>query len=153
MKRHLFVVLAMVTVAARPFSAQNPKAAMGFDQEKTAHHFVLTPTGGLIDVDVNETTDSGSLGLVRTHLRAIAREFANGVFDAPFLTHAEVPPGVPALQRLRASITYRFEETEKGGRVRIVASAPDAVHAVHEFLSYQIKEHKTGDQTTHPASK
>ena len=56
-----------------------------------------------------------------------------------------MPAGVPALQQLRASLTYRYEDTADGGRVRISASDPDARAGVHAFLRYQIVEHNTGD--------
>lgn len=124
---------------------QRGNQAMGFDQEKTTHHFALTANGGLIQVDVNDASDHANRDLIRTHLREISREFVNGVFDKPFQTHADVPPGAPTMQRLRASITYTFEQTDSGGRVRIVTSTPEALAAVHEFLRYQIKEHRTGD--------
>jgi hypothetical protein len=39
-------------------------------------------------------------------------------------------------------------ETPKGGRVNIVTTDAAALGAVHEFLKYQIVEHKTGDSTT-----
>jgi hypothetical protein len=33
---------------------------MGFDQNKTTHHFTLTKTGGIIQVQANDPTDSAS---------------------------------------------------------------------------------------------
>src|SRR5262245_50622482 len=95
-------------------------AAMGFDQDAVTHHFVLTGDGGTIEVRVREAKDRTSLDAIRTHLTAIAEGFAAGRFDEPQATHGEVPPGVPDMQRLRAAITYRFESTAAGGRVRIV---------------------------------
>lgn len=168
--RLVLIALVMVTLASQASNAQHPSMppgmtheehlaqvrkdaemkqrgnqAMGFDQDKTTHHFVLTATGGLIQVEVNDPTDLTSRDLIRTHLREISSEFGNGVFDKPFETHAEVPPGVPTMQRLKASITYSFETTATGGLVRIVTANPDALHAVHDFLRYQIKEHATGE--------
>jgi hypothetical protein len=52
---------------------------------------------------------------------------------------------VADLQRLRAIVAYRYEELPAGGRVRIVTARAEAVTAVHAFLRYQIREHKTGD--------
>jgi hypothetical protein len=71
--------------------------------------------------------------------------FANGNFDAPMLIHAQTPPGVPTMQRLKADITYQYENTEKGGRIHISTSNAEALDAIHEFLRFQIKEHQTGD--------
>jgi len=119
--------------------------AMGFDQDRAAHHFALTDTGGIIEVEANDPRDLVMRDSIRAHLSAIAREFAAGNFDKPFATHADVPPGVPELRRLRTEITYTVETTDKGGRVRIVSANDDAIRAVHAFLRYQIVEHRTGD--------
>jgi hypothetical protein len=120
---------------------QRGALAMGFDQDKTAHQFRVAPTGGSIEVDVKDAADSASRDQVRSHLKEIAAAFANGDFAKPFQTHAEVPPGVPAMQRLKAAIQYRYEQTERGGAVRITTADPEALKAVHEFLRYQAAEH------------
>jgi hypothetical protein len=49
------------------------------------------------------------------------------------------------MTRLRKAITYKYQETDKGGRVRISSKDPGALAAIHRFLRYQIKEHRTGD--------
>jgi hypothetical protein len=121
------------------------EAAMGFDQDATTHHFLVADDGGSIQVTVNDAKDRANRDAIRTHLKKIAQDFAAGVFDAPFATHAEVPPGVPAMQRLAASIRYQYDDVDRGGRVRIVTRDREAIAAVREFLRYQIREHKTGD--------
>ena len=120
-------------------------AAMRFDQDKVAHHFLMTADGGSIQVEVRDPSDQTDRDAIRAHLRQIAAEFAKGDFEAPFATHAEIPPGVPTLQRLKSAVTYTFEETLKGGRVRIATNNADALASIHEFLVYQIREHHTGD--------
>jgi hypothetical protein len=119
--------------------------AMGFDQEKTTHHFRLTQSGGVIEVEVNDPLDSASRGRIRSHLKEIAGEFSRGQFEKPFATHAEQPAGVAVMKRLKAAITYTFEETPSGAVVRIQTTSADARRAVHDFLRYQIREHRTGD--------
>jgi hypothetical protein len=59
--------------------------------------------------------------------------------------HDQVPPGVDAMKRLKAEISYEFEKTESGARVRIKTNNAEALAAVHDFLRFQIKEHQTGD--------
>jgi hypothetical protein len=119
--------------------------AMGFDQDKTTHHFRLTPSGGAIEVNANQADDSASAGQIRSHLKTIAGEFSNGSFEKPLATHREVPPGVAVMKRLTSAIRYAFEETPAGGLVRIRTTDPEALRAVHDFLRYQITEHATGD--------
>jgi hypothetical protein len=122
-------------------------AAMGFDQDLTTHHFLLFDDGGAIEVTVSRD-DAATLAAVRGHLQTIAHEFASGVFDKPFATHAEVPAGAPALQQLRSSLQYTYTDIANGGLVRISTSDRNALAAVHAFLRYQIVEHKTGDSLT-----
>jgi hypothetical protein len=122
--------------------------AMGFDQNKTTHHFRLTSSGGAIEVSANDAADAASREQIRTHLKQIAAEFTGGAFDAPFATHGEVPPGVPTMQQWKQAIAYAYEDTLDGGRVRITTSRRQPRRAVHEFLRYQIREHATGDPLT-----
>ena|SRR5439155_1733186 len=119
--------------------------AMGFSQEKTAHHFRLYKDGGAIEVEAKDPKDTESAGQVRGHLKHIAQMFGAGNFEIPMLVHDQTPPGAPAMKRLASEITYTYEATTRGGRVRIQTRNAEALAAVHEFLRFQIKEHKTGD--------
>ena len=118
---------------------------MGFDHDKTTHHFRLLPDGGVIEVEANEANDTASRDQIRMHLRHIATMFTNGNFEAPMMIHSQTPPGVPVMKSLSAEIKYQFEETARGGLVRITTSNPEGLAAVYEFMRFQIKEHQTGD--------
>lgn len=118
---------------------------MGFSHEKTAHHFRLYEDGGAIGVEARSAEDSASRDQIRSHLRHIATMFAQGNFQAPMLIHAKTPPGVPVMQKLKSEITYKFRETPRGGAVDIVTTNREAIGAVHEFLRFQISDHRTGD--------
>lgn len=120
---------------------------MGFDHKKTRHRFLLHPDGGTIEVTANGADDEESRDLIRKHLGHIARMFAEGNFKAPMLIHDRVPPGVPVMGRLKGEIEYRFEKVERGARVRIKTSNAEALAAVHDFLRFQIEDHRTGDPT------
>ena len=65
-------------------------AAMGFDQDKTTHHFKITSGGGVIQVEANDPADRVSRDAIRVHLSEISKAFARGDFEKPFATHAEV---------------------------------------------------------------
>jgi hypothetical protein len=120
-------------------------SAMGFSQTATVHHFLLTPDGGRIQVEVRDASDSANRDLIRQHLSHIARAFSEGDFDIPMLVHARTPPGADAMRRLKSEITYTYEETEAGGRVRISTKNAEALAAVQDFLRFQIEDHQTGD--------
>jgi hypothetical protein len=124
---------------------QRGAEAMGFDQDATTHHFTLAPFGGSIEVTVKNEKDAAMIAAVRSHLRSIAADFARGDFDKPFQTHGEVPPGVPVMKESSQKITYRYEDLAQGGAVRIETKDARSLAAVHDFLRYQIGEHRTGD--------
>lgn len=119
--------------------------AMGFDQDAAAHRFRVLADGGAIEVSAKDAANVAVRGAIRAHLREVAAQFSLGIFDKPVATHAEVPPGVDTMQALKARITYAYEQTDAGGRVRITTGDASALEAVHAFLAYQIKEHGTGD--------
>jgi hypothetical protein len=142
---------------ARPHSS-GPSAAMNergekgmsFSQTATTHHFLVRPDGGVIQVEVNDPTDTIDRDSIRKHLTHIALAFRDGDFDIPIFVHNTVPPGVAEMKRLREKIGYSYEETAAGGRVVIATGDQESVAAIHKFLRFQIEEHKTGDPTEVP---
>jgi hypothetical protein len=119
--------------------------AMGFSHQATTHHFLLRKDGGAIEVTANDPEDATSVAQIRTHLRHIATAFAEGDFALPGIIHDQVPPGAETMKARRREIRYRFEETPNGGAVRVRTGDLEALSAVHEFLRFQIEEHRTGD--------
>lgn len=121
---------------------------MGFSHARTRHHFRLQPAGGTIEVEVVDPADGESLAAVRSHLAEIARLFAAGDFAKPAAIHDREVPGTDALIVLRAEITYRYQDTPQGGKVAIATENSRALAALHEFLRFQIADHRTGDPLT-----
>jgi hypothetical protein len=119
--------------------------AMGFDQDKVVHHFRISAQGGTVEVTAKDAADVASRDAIRAHLKQIATAFSEGDFEKPMMTHGEEPPGIPAMKRMRNEIAYKYEDVPAGGRVVITTRNKEALAAVHEFLKYQITEHKTGD--------
>ena len=140
---------APVPVAGQDHHGSKADSVMGFDQERTAHHFFLLNNGGAIDVSVKEAGDTKNRDAIRSHLPHIATMFASGKFDAPMLVHDSANvPGTKVMAARKAVIRYQYVETANGGRVDVVTSDRDALDAVHAFLKFQIAEHKTGDPGT-----
>lgn len=119
--------------------------AMGFSHDKTAHHFSLLSDGGSIEVLANDPKDADSREEIRHHLGHIVMMFQNNDFDIPMLIHDRIPPGVPVMKEKRDAISYTYQPTERGGLVRIKTADPAALKAIHEFLVFQIRDHRTGD--------
>ena len=142
------LTLLLALLAFNPQSAQAHEV-MGFDLDKTTHHFLLFDDGGAIDILANDAKDAVNRDAIRSHLPHIAMMFGNGDFNAPMLVHDTASvPGTKQMAALKNQIRFTYVETPRGGRVDIVTADPAALKAVHEFLLFQIKDHKTGDSTT-----
>ena len=132
---------------------QNGDKVMGFSHEKTTHHFLLRANGGAIQVEANSKDDQESRDQIQGHLGHIAKMFTAGDFNAPMLVHSAIPPGTETMKRLKDEIRYSYELTPNGARVVIATAHKEALNAVHEFLRFQIKDHRTGDPLTLGAKK
>ncbi len=152
----LLLALASLSLAAPPLAAQEHQhdstfhamqargmSAMGVDQYTSAHRFDPLPDGGRIELQ-REVVDSAGVAQIRRHLQEIAKAFAAGDFRTPMFVHdtGEVP-GTRLMAERRDRIRYEFHELPRGGEVRIISADPQAVAAVHEFLAFQRKEHRT----------
>jgi hypothetical protein len=145
------LLLAFAVQTPQDQGAMNHRGAhvMGFDQDKTAHHFLLFEDGGAIDIAVKDPADAKNRDAIRTHLPHIAMMFGQGNFEAPMLVHdTKAVPGITTLGARKHTIAYEYVETPAGGRVDITTKDPATLKALHEFLRYQIKEHQTGDPGT-----
>lgn len=143
----LTLTFAAVNAGQQATSPMNHRGAqvMGFDQDKTAHHFYLYADGGAIDVSVKDPADKTNLEAIRAHLPHIVNMFSEGNFEAPMLVHGTEVPGTPEMKKIKDTITWKYEESARGGRVTIGTTNAEALTAVHAFLRYQITDHKTGD--------
>ena len=157
---HTFATAALALLLSTPLVAQQSAGAahhldargrqvMGFDQQKTTHHFRLYEDGGAIEVSVKDKADTENLTAIRGHLPHISKLFGDGEFEAPMHVHnAGDIPGMADLARLKSKLTYTFVETPTGGRVDIVTTDKEALDALHAFLRFQITDHQTGDPVT-----
>src|SRR5215470_15603348 len=147
----MHILTALVIVAVSVIASQQPQQqpgsldergahVMGFDQQKTTHHFYLYPDGGAIEVSANDPNDTTNLAAARGHLPHIAKMFGDGDFSAPVLVHATNVPGTAELATFKDRLSYRYEETARGGRVNIVTTDPDALAALYRFLRFQIAD-------------
>ena len=120
---------------------------MGFDQDKTTHSFRLHPDGGAVDISVKDRADAANRDAIRSHLPHIAQMFGDGNFEAPMLIHATKVPGTDQMAAMKNRIRFVYVETPTGGRLDIFTTDADALKAVHEFMRFQIADHRIGDTT------
>ena len=125
---------------------------MGFDQHRTTHHFLIDADGGTIQVTAKNAADAESERQIRAHLQHVAKAFAEGDFSLPLFIHETEPPGSAIMKERRSMLSFTFERMPAGGKVVIRTSDPQALAALHDFLRFQIREHKTGDPLT-PAER
>jgi len=152
---NILAVLIVLSFSAMPAASQDHSASnhrgeavMGFDQDRTMHHFRLFTDGGAIDVVVRYRANTNDRDAIRSHLPHIATIFAAGEFDAPMLVHdSKNVPGTAVMASRTDRIHYNYVEIPNGGRVNIVTSDRETLEAVHQFLKFQIQAHKTGDST------
>ena len=124
---------------------QRHDAVSGVSHEGAVHHFLLTADGGTIRLETTDASRIEDRDRIRHHLQVVARSFAAGDFALPMEVHAQVPPGVSTMQKLKKAIAYDFSPTERGGEVRLSTHDASALSAIHAFLRFQIEDHGTGD--------
>jgi hypothetical protein len=142
-----------LTLLFFPQAASKPDAgvemrgdhAMGFSHEATTHHFRLYQFGGAIEVSANDSNDANSRDQIRMHLSHIVTMFSQGDFNVPMFIHDKTPPGASTMSKLRDQIHYQLEDTPQGARIAIATKNKEALAAIHDFLRFQISDHKTGD--------
>jgi hypothetical protein len=113
--------------------------------ETTHHSFRLFADGGAIELRANDANDQATIDSIRKHLRGIASQFAKADFKTPAFVHGAPPDGVARMERLHRSIDYRYENVAAGARIRMTTSSPEALAAVHEFMKFQVVEHRTAN--------
>ncbi|HET6898319.1 MAG TPA: hypothetical protein VFK70_08230 [Vicinamibacteria bacterium] len=140
--------------ASCPHRAQDAHAAgvdhrhdetTGMAADTSVHHFEITSRGGVIRLEAADASDESGRDQARGHLEHVASSFAAGDFAMPMFIHGQTPPGAATMARLKESIRYRYEPTDRGGRITIDTSNHEARQAIHDFLRFQIRDHRTRD--------
>jgi hypothetical protein len=117
----------------------------GMAPDTSVHHFEITSRGGVIRLEAASVADEEGRDEARQHLEHVAQSFAAGDFSMPMFIHGQVPPGASAMTRLRDAIRYRYEPTDRGGQITIDTSNRQARRAIHDFLRFQVRDHRTED--------
>src|SRR5262245_57659797 len=120
----------------------------GMPHTASTHSFRLFADGGAIELRANNAADQKTITAIRAHLQHVAEQFVGTDFSTPAFVHGYPPDGVAAMTRLHTDISYRYESLPAGGRIRITTKGPEALAAVHDFLRFQVKEHRTANSGT-----
>lgn len=118
---------------------------LGMSHQTTRHTFRLFRDGGAIELRANSEDDAVTIAAIRKHIEQIGAAFLKADFTIPAFVHGRKPAGVEGMKKHAAAITYSVEELPRGARIRITTRNREALTAVHEFMRFQIIEHRTGD--------
>jgi hypothetical protein len=124
------------------------RIAMGVDQYTSIHRFDDLPDGGRIELQ-RDRDDSAGIAAIRAHMRAIARAFAAGDFSTPSMVHLESVPGSATMRARRTAIRYEPLDLQRGAALRIRSDDRESIAAIHRFLAYQRREHRTSGGSAH----
>ena len=114
---------------------------MGFSQADSVHRFHQTPTGAIIEVQSLSADDTKLISQIREHMKYIAASFTKGDFSTPLFVHGVEPTGVARMKQINSQITYKYVELPQGAQVEITSASPEAIKALHDFMSFQSVEH------------
>jgi hypothetical protein len=115
---------------------------MGVDQYTSTHQFEPLPDGGRISL-VRQSDDPQGVAQIRTHMQRIAAAFRKGDFSLPGLVHDRAVPGTSVMAARQSRITYTPDTVPNGGTLRIHSTDSLAIEAVHQFLAFQRRDHRT----------
>lgn len=119
----------------------------------TTHSFRLFEDGGAIELRANDGADKATIDAVREHLHEITAQFVKKDFSTPAFVHGRAPAGVATMERLHDAIQFRYENLDAGGRIRMTTKNPEALAAIHDFLRFQVIEHRTANSGQVEADK
>ncbi len=116
---------------------------MPFDLEQTTHIFIKTEKGGIQQVIVKESSNTGQIKLIRAHLLKISREFMQGDFSDPAKIHGENMPGLAELRKAKPElIRIDYKELAEGAQIDYSTSDPGLIKAIHQWFDAQLNDHE-----------
>ncbi len=143
----LFILSLQAYAQQDQAAGVSKRAEMTGVSEHAIHHFQLLKDGGTVTAEVKDPKDTAGRNQLRLHMAHMARTYAEGYFRGPEFIHAQTIPGVVEMKELKDEIRYQYQDTDSGGRITIVSHNEKAIAAVHDFLRFEIKNHRTGDST------
>lgn len=127
--------------APEPMAAAEPGNAAEMDPLISAQQFVANADGGDIIIERQIHEDLG-INQIRAHLLLIARSFARGDFAVRGFIHDKPIPGTNVMSDRADKIEYTVEDLEHGGVVHMRTTDPQALQAIHSFISFELAEKK-----------
>jgi hypothetical protein len=115
--------------------------AMGFNQSKIHHHFMVTSTGGEIMIMSTNMSDTQTINEIRSHVKDIQYEFSQGNFTKPFYIHAQVVPGTDIMTVKKDLIQYSIKDIDGGAVLILTTNDTGLLGAIQQFMNFQSSQH------------
>jgi hypothetical protein len=115
--------------------------AMGFNQNKITHHFVVTPDGGKIIITALNGSDKQSIDEIKNHTLDIQKEFSEGNFTKPFFIHAQEVPGIKVMSEKKDLIKYNIRDLNNGSSLQLTTNDKELIDAITQFMDFQARQH------------
>lgn len=115
--------------------------AMGFNQNKIAHDFRSTPTGGEIMITALDPNDTETTEQIKNHVLDIQKDFTKSNFSKPFFIHAEEVPGTKVMTEKKDLIKYSIQNLGNGAILILDTRDDEVINAIHHFMNYQGSQH------------
>jgi hypothetical protein len=145
--RSCAVVLFLVGCSAAPSQSRQEHihhvghTVMPFTLDGTRHIFRMTETGGVQQVIVKDSSESGQIPLIRQHLEREAALFERGDFSDPAALHGAGMPGLAELRAGASRIKVTYTALPSGAEIRYEASDIQLITAIHRWFGAQLSEH------------
>ena len=120
---------------------QRGEMAMGFDQNKIKHAFIVTTNGGEIRISALDENDIDTIHAIRTHVTEIQHDFSQGDFNKPFFIHDQTVPGTQIMAEKKDLINFSISDIEHGGALTLTTNDVDILDAIKQFMAFQSSEH------------
>lgn len=117
-------------------------AVVGVDPSSLTHRFVSTPDGGDVVLE-RKAGDTIAIVQIKTHLQGIAHAFSTGDFTTPAFVHEKSADGADVMAKKGGAITYTVVDSPEGAVLRMRTTDTEALDAIHAFIDFQNREHKT----------
>lgn len=121
---------------------QRGNIAMGFDQNKISHEFTSTKEGGQIKITALDEKDNQTISQIKTHVKDIQNDFAEGNFTKPFYIHAQSVPGTDAMTQNKDQIQYQIQDLKNGSILFLISNNSSLINSINQFMTFQSTEHK-----------
>lgn len=115
--------------------------AMGFDQNKIVHKFVVTSFGGSIIITALNSSDKQTINQIKNHILDIQKEFSQGNFTKPFFIHAQEVPGTEVMSEKKDLIKYSMSEIKNGSSLNLSTNDKGLIDAIGQFMEFQALGH------------